>query len=74
MSQSNHRSIAEAVTNTVVGWFISFLLQLVIFDYYGAHFPLWTNLQISFAFVIASVLRGYLLRRAFNWYDRKKPA
>ena len=71
MSQSKKRSVAEAMTNTIGGYFLSLLVQLIVYPFFGATFTLNQNLQLGGIFFVVSFIRGYTVRRLFSWLDRR---
>ena len=66
MKQTKKQSIIESVTNTVVGLLTSFLIQLVIYPILEIPVSIGQNVIITLVFFIASILRGYVIRRFFN--------
>lgn len=66
MSQSKLSSIVEAVINAFLGYWISFVAQLVIYPMYGAHFSFTDNIHIGLLFLGLSLIRSYAIRRWFN--------
>jgi len=70
--QSKRHSIIESVTNTVIGLVTSFLIQVIIYPILNIPVSIGQNIIITFVFFIASVLRGYLIRRYFNKRERKQ--
>ena len=64
--QSKRLSIIEAVANTSIGLIVSYLVQLLIFPYFGLNVSHSTNIKITLIFFVVSFLRGYILRRVFN--------
>ena len=64
--QSRRASFLEAVTNTVVGYGLAVLTQMVIFPVYGITVDLAAHLGIAVVFVAVSILRSYVLRRIFE--------
>ena len=73
MSQTKKRSAAEALTNTLGGYFINLVVQLIVYPLYGAVFTFNQNLQLGGIFFIVSFVRGYGVRRLFSWLDRRLP-
>jgi len=71
MSQTRKRSLLEALTNTVGGYFLNLLVQLIVYPLYGAVFSFNQNLQLGGIFFVVSFVRGYSLRRLFSWLDRR---
>jgi hypothetical protein len=64
--QSKRHSLVEAVTNTVTGLVTSFCIQLVIYPTLGIEVTISENVIITLVFFVASILRGYVIRRIFN--------
>jgi hypothetical protein len=58
-------SMIEAITNTLVGFVMSILLQLMMTSALSIQMSLDQNLIMSLVFTVASVARGYLVRRMF---------
>jgi hypothetical protein len=69
--QKRKYSFIEAITNTIVGFIISFLIQLIIYPFLNIPVRFEQNLIITSVFTIASILRGYLIRRLFNLNNLK---
>lgn len=73
MSQSIRGSMVEAVTNTVVGFGLNFMLNAVLFAaLIGCHIPTWANLTYGAIMTGVSVARGFTLRRFFNWLHTRR--
>ena len=72
IKQSKKLSIAEAVTNTVVGLGLSFVTQIIIYPLLGIPVSLPQNVIITSVFFVSSFVRSYLLRRLFNGLQRSK--
>ena len=66
--QSKRSSLVEAGINTVIGYVISLLVQLVAYPAFGHSFTLAQNLGLGVVFAIVSLIRGYVIRRWFNQY------
>jgi hypothetical protein len=64
--QSRTLSLIEAITSTFTGFFVSICIQLVLFPILGMDVSLSKNFLITSIFTIASILRGYAVRRLFN--------
>ena len=64
--QTKRKSLIESVTQTVVGLVISFAIQLVIYPLLNIPVTFSQNLIITSVFFIASIIRGYIIRRIFN--------
>ena len=66
MAQSKKLSIIEAVSNTVIGLLTSFCIQLIIYPFLDIKVSLNQNIFITLVFFVASIIRGYIVRRLFN--------
>ena len=66
MTQSRMMSFVEATTNVVVGYVLAILTQLAVFPLFGIEAALSEHLAIGAAFVMISLVRGYILRRLFE--------
>ncbi|WP_430463597.1 DUF7220 family protein [Tabrizicola sp.] len=67
MTQSRAMSLIEAATNVVVGYVLAIATQIVVFPWFGIEAALVDHLAIGLAFIGVSLVRGYLLRRLFEW-------
>jgi len=59
-------SLLESVANVVVGYGVAVVAQIVVFPLFGLEVTLSQNLQIGLVFTGVSLVRSYLLRRAFE--------
>ena len=66
MKQSHAMSMIEAATNVVVGYVLAIVTQIVVFPWFGIETGLAEHMTIGLAFVVVSLLRGYVLRRLFE--------
>lgn len=64
-------SLLEVATNILVGLVVSFISQVVIFSAYDVHLSLTQNLTITLYFTAISVVRGFAIRRFFNYKNNK---
>lgn len=64
--QTRKFSWIEAITNTLVGFLVSLLIQLAIYPIMDIPVKFHQNVIITCVFTGASILRGYLIRRFFN--------
>lgn len=68
LGQSKWHSLYETILNTVVGFFISMALYYVVIPaIMGVSISHSQNLAMTAIFTVASLVRGYYLRRLFNW-------
>jgi len=63
--QTKRMSLIETLTGITIGFLVSMLLTAFVFPLYGHHINLVDNLQITVVFTVASVIRGYFVRRFF---------
>ncbi len=67
MQQRAALSFLESVTSTLAGFLISFAATPLVLSLFGL--PVVTaaqNFGITGVFTVISILRGYVIRRAFN--------
>lgn len=69
MSQTRIMSLVETLVGIAIGFLVSVIITALVMPAYGHHVSLGDNLQITCIFTVASVIRGYVVRRAFvNWW------
>ena len=66
MDQTKIGSLIEAVINTAVGFFISLAMSAIVYPMFGHTFTLAQNVGITVIFTVASIARGYVVRRYFQ--------
>ena len=66
MSQTRAMSAVESVANVAIGYGVAVASQIAILPLFGVHLPLADNLLIGAFFTVISLVRSYLVRRAFN--------
>tara|TARA_R110001632_G_scaffold1171_2_gene4711 strand:- start:9454 stop:9663 length:210 start_codon:yes stop_codon:yes gene_type:complete len=64
--QTKKQSLIESLTNIIVGLLFSFCIQLIIYPSLGIKVTIGENITITFVFFLASLIRGYFIRRYFN--------
>ena len=64
--QSKRNSAFEAVTNVAIGYLVSVLANVLILPLFGYNVTISDSFAIGLAFTLVSLVRSYLLRRAFN--------
>jgi len=69
--QKKKHSLLEVFLNILIGFGIAQTAQIVIFPLFGIHIPLHDNLMIGVIFTFISVIRGYAIRRLFNYLHLK---
>jgi hypothetical protein len=70
-TQTRSGSAIEAATNVAVGFLLAFVLQGLLYPVVGIAATPQTNLLIAAVFTAVSVVRSYLLRRAFEHMGRR---
>ena len=65
--QSKKSSFNEILISTFIGLIVALCSQLLIFPLYDIDITLGENIQITIFMTFVSILRGYLVRRYFNW-------
>lgn len=65
--QSKTQSMIEVLTGTAFGFIIALLSQVFIMQHYGIQTTLAQDAWITVFFTGVSILRGYAVRRFFNW-------
>ena len=66
MKQSRLSSLIEAVINTVIGFIIGILSQLLILPWFGIHISFMDNIEIGLWFTCVNIIRMYTIRRWFE--------
>lgn len=64
--QNKKHSIIESVTQTIIGLGTSIVIQCVLYPLMHIPVSFEQNLIITAVFFIVSIIRGYVVRRAFN--------
>lgn len=66
--QPRRHSFAEALTQVTTGAFLSWLLTIYVLPIWfdGIHIGAGTALEITVVYLLVSLVRSYVLRRAFN--------
>ena len=65
MSQTRFMSLVETLVGIAIGFIVSVIITALVMPAYGHHVTMGDNLEITAIFTVASILRGYLVRRAF---------
>lgn len=74
MAQTKKASLAEAVTNIVVGYSVNFAANLLVFPIFGWQVSVKQNLQLGVIYTVISLVRSYGLRRYYNWREVRRAA
>jgi hypothetical protein len=67
MKQSRRMSMIETIAGVAIGFVVSVAASFVVYPWFGHAFTLAQNVGITIIFTVLSIVRGYAVRRAFNW-------
>lgn len=67
MKQTKQKSLIESVTQTIIGLGTSILIQVVLYPIMGIPVTFSQNLIITLVFFSVSIVRGYFVRRIFEF-------
>ena len=67
--KSKKMSLIETVLSVLIGYIVALLSQIVVFPLFDIEVSLIDNLLIGLLFTVISIIRGYYVRRLFNWID-----
>ena len=67
MSQSKKASGVEVFVNVSSGYILAIGIQLIVFPWFDLHVNVIESAIIAAFFTSISMLRGYIVRRIFNW-------
>jgi len=65
--QTPRQSLIETLAGTAAGFAIALLAQIFITELYGIKSTFQQDLFITIFFTGISIIRGYMVRRFFNW-------
>ena len=65
--QSKKHSLLETCLSTFIGFVVALLTQIIVFPWFNMQVTLFDNVLISLIFTIVSIIRGYSVRRLFNY-------
>ena len=69
--QSRFHSAVETIVSTAVGFILSLIILWLLTSHYGWESSTPRNVLVTGIFTIASLLRGYFVRRFFNWLHHR---
>ena len=64
--QTKRQSLIETLTSVFVGWLIGVILNLTVLPLFDYNITVVDSIWVSLIFTAVSVIRGYVIRRAFN--------
>lgn len=71
--QSRGASALETMFGTITGFLLSIWVQRILFPALGHDLALVENAMVAGVFTMASLLRGYMVRRLFNALQEGQP-
>jgi uncharacterized protein YqhQ len=71
ISQSKKHSAMETGLSTAIGLVVAFVTQIIVFSWFGIKATFWDNVGLTVVFTAVSLVRGYGVRRLFNWMHTK---
>lgn len=69
--QTRRASLAEAVVNVLVGFWIAVGAQALVFPLFGIATSFSADLKIAGIFTGISIIRSYAMRRVFERFNRR---
>jgi hypothetical protein len=69
LTQSKLYSCIESVINVGLGFIVALVSQILIFPLFNIHIPFTDNLLIGLIFTVIGIIRSYIIRRLFNYYE-----
>ena len=72
-AQSREASFLEAVTNVAIGFALALVTQALAYPLFGISTTLGTDSIIAAIFTVVSLIRSYLVRRAFETWGLRLP-
>jgi hypothetical protein len=70
--QSKIQSIVEVICGLCIGFTVSVLAGRIIYPMYGMPVTWGSNAAITLWFTGISLVRGYVVRRLFNWWNQPR--
>jgi len=64
--QTKQQSLIESASGTVIGLIFSFIIQIIMYPVLEIPVSINQSLLLTSVFFIASIVRGYFVRRLFN--------
>lgn len=69
MAQSKLMSLVEALANNAVAFIISVLANFAVLPLFGFNVKFGQSVCITIIFTAISIVRTYLVRRGFTWWE-----
>lgn len=71
MVQKKKHSLLESCASTALGFFIAYLTTILVLPLFGLRPSLSESFWITSIFTVISVIRGYYVRRLFNYLHHR---
>ena len=65
-AQTKQQSLIESASGTIIGLVFSFIIQIIMYPILEIPVSINQSLLLTSVFFIASIVRGYFVRRLFN--------
>ena len=69
--QSKKASMIEVCINTLAGYLIALITQMLIFPLFDIYISHGSSMLIAVIFTVISIIRSYIMRRVFNALHQK---
>ena len=70
--QTKLESFIETCVSILIGFIVSICVQLILFPLLGIYISFGQDVLITIIFTITSVIRGFYVRRGFNYWTMWK--
>ena len=70
--QSRIHSLLETLSSIAIGFVVSLGITAVVLPAYGLPVTWGQNFEITAIFTVASIVRGYAVRRLFVWLGSRR--
>ena len=67
MSQTHRQTLVETIASTAIGFVVAYIATYVVMPWFGHEVTHAQNVGITSIFTVISIVRGYAIRRFFNW-------
>jgi hypothetical protein len=68
MAQTRKMSLVEALASNAIAFIISIFTNFLILPLFGMHPNMWQSIGMVAVFTMISIVRGYYVRRLFEWW------
>ena len=69
--QTRKQSLIEQCVSTGIGYLVALATQIAVFPIFNLHVEWHENIVISLIFTGVSIIRGYAVRRFFNYWNHR---